>query len=162
MTSVNILSVDLSYRDTGICCITNKHGQPEVIQAYSFKNDKTCYGFECMRAMMEGIAKTINEIRLKAESFKADVTLIEVPYFSQSARSAMVVGLCWGAVAELDCILVEPSFLKVWSDSERGDKKSEVKLKVMSMTCLDKKQLANDNIIDAVGLGLAFCELMNQ
>ena len=154
--------MDLSYRDTGICMITNHNGSPTLVHAYNHTNPPMGYGFENLRTMASNVYKTINEIRLKAEWFKADVVLVEMPCFSQNAKAAIAVGLLWGAIVDLDYILVEPSFLKIWSLSKRGDHKQEVKAKVESMTCLDKKQLANDNIVDSVGIGLAFCDLMNR
>ena len=157
----NIIAVDLSYRDTGIAIVESHHGAATLIHAYNYVNPPMGYGFENLRTMASNVYKTIDEIRLKAELFKADVVLVEMPCFSQNAKAAIAVGLLWGAIVDLDYILVEPSFLKIWSGSKRGDHKAEVKAKVESMTCLDKKQLANDNIVDSVALGLAFCELIN-
>lgn len=158
---INILSVDLSYRNTGIALIRNENGSPTLIHAYNHENPPMEYGFEGLMRMSHLVYSTIDEIRLKAEWFKADVVLVEMPCFSQNAKSAIAIGLLWGCIADLDYILVEPSFLKIWSGSKRGDEKKKVKEKVMERTCLDKKQLANDNITDAIGIGLAFCDLIN-
>ena len=160
-SSSNIVAVDLSYRDTGIALIKNEHGSPTLVHAYNRENPPMEHGFEGLRRMSHLVYSTIDEVRLKAEWFKADAVLVEMPCFSQSAKAAIAIGLLWGCMADLDYILVDPSFLKIWSDSKRGDHKDKVKEKVMSMTCLDKEQLANDNIVDAIGIGLAFCELIN-
>lgn len=119
------------------------------------------YGFDSLRSMARRIGTTVNGIRSTTINHGANVIVVEMPCFTQNAKAAIAIGLCWGSIQSLDCLFVEPSFLKIWSGSKKGDGKKEVKEKVKRLTCLEKDQLSNDNIVDAVGIGLAFCELIN-
>jgi len=119
-------------------------------------------GFDGLKSMTKRMGATVNEIRSTALHHNANVIVVEMPCFSQSAKAAIAIGICWGAIQKLDCLFVEPEFLKLWSGSKKGDGKSEVKEKVKRFCVLEKNLLANDNITDAIGIGLAFCELINQ
>lgn len=155
------MSIDMSYRDTGVCFLTNEHGIITINKTFSYKNPSINYGFEGLRMMSIRMKAIVNAINFNTKADVYHAVLVEMPFFSQNAKSAMAVGVCWGAIQSLDCTLVEPSFLKLWSGSKKGDGKSEVKEKVKRLCSLDRKALANDNQVDAVGIGLAFCELIN-
>lgn len=90
-----------------------------------------------------------------------DMVVIEVPCFTQSSKSAMLIGMCWGAICDFDSVLIEPSALKRWSDSKSGDKKSMVKEKVLSRVTLTAKAASDDNIVDAVGIALMTSDLIS-
>jgi len=162
MPLTKIISVDMSYRDTGVCYIENDRECCTIVDAYSIKNDAMDCGFEGLRLMARRVNVVVNEIRRISMDKNPHVVLVELPCFTQNAKAAISIGLCWAAIININCILVEPSFLKIWSSSESGDGKKKVKEKVRTLTNLDKAQLSNDNIVDAVGIGLAFVELINK
>jgi Holliday junction resolvasome RuvABC endonuclease subunit len=98
---------------------------------------------------------TILSITTHIGQCKPDIVVIEMPAFSQTAKSALAIGMCWGAITAIEvAFLIPPSMLKVWSDSKRGDGKDEVKKKVLERVFLSPTQQRNDNIIDAVGICL--------
>lgn len=157
-TSIRIIAVDLSYRDTGVCLMDSENGVTTIYDAFSISNPPMDCSFDGLKDMSIRINNTIDIID-KMDDGRA-VVIVEMPSFSQNAKGAITVGLVWAAVHKLDAILVEPSFLKIWSDSKKGDGKTEVKEKVKSLTSLSRSQLANNNVVDAVGIGLAFCEMI--
>src|SRR5687768_3294698 len=121
--STKIIAVDISYRDSGVCLLKNEHGLVTIYDAFSIQNPAMDFGFESLRRMSGNIKSTIDRIRLECSKFNPDVVLLEMPFFTQNAKAAISIGLVWSAVSDFDCILVEPSFIKLWSGSEAGDKK---------------------------------------
>lgn len=118
--------------------------------------------FNGLKDMSKHVNNIINEIHAQVLLFHPNEVIIEMPCFTQNAKAAISIGLCWAAVHRVKCLLVEPSFIKIWSGSDPGDKKSKVKEKVKEVTTLDKEQLSNNNIVDAVAIGLAYYELVNN
>lgn len=97
----------------------------------------------------------------------ADVVVMEIPCFTQSAKSAFMIGALWGALKscnhlnDSNTVIVEPSFIKQWSGSKKGDGKAEVLAKVQSRTMLHKNMM-NNNIVDAIAIGFSFSDLIRN
>lgn len=99
------------------------------------------------------IEETVKQIKSRISLYDCDIVVIEMPAYTQSAKSAILIGMCWGAYISIysNVIIIPPSALKKWSNSKPGDKKSKVKEKVEDMTGLS---ITNDNIVDAIGIAL--------
>lgn len=165
MTSLNsykILAIDMSYRESGVSLLTYE-GSIITVSSRVIQNPELGYiGFRSLVSASANMKTTIERISETMSENSPDVTIIEMPCFSQSAKSAIAIGILWGAVSTLDCILVEPSILKRWSDSARGDKKTKVKEKVLERVILAKYEASNNNIVDAVGLTLLFHDTIRK
>jgi Holliday junction resolvasome RuvABC endonuclease subunit len=152
----------MSFRGAGVS-ILRRSGSEIDISARVLENPM-CegVGFNALREAHKNLYEnTVKELRLLLkQSF--DAVIIEMPCFTQSSKSALLIGMCWGVVCDIDAILVEPSALKKWSGSKRGDRKLKVKEKVLSRVTLELRQQSNDNIVDAVGLALMFSDLISQ
>lgn len=157
---IRIITVDLSYRDTGVC-YAELDDDLIIIDAFSIKNPKMEYGFNGLKKMSEGVSSTIETVDRLSFFKKPHAVIVEMPCFTQDGKSALCIGALWGAVKS-EWTLVEPSLLKQWSGSIKGDGKTEVKKKVLERVNLDKKQKSNDNIVDSVGLALCFVDLINK
>lgn len=111
------------------------------------------------------LASSINEIKKLIKSFSPNLIVVEMPAYTQSAKAAICIGMCWGAVGELESIapviFIEPSFLKKWSGSKSGDKKIKVKEKVIARMGTFKES-SNDNIVDAIGICYAVNDLISH
>jgi Holliday junction resolvasome RuvABC endonuclease subunit len=101
-------------------------------------------------------------IKEMTDKYKYDIVIVEMPCFSQSAKSAIVIGILWGIISQLDCVVVEPSLLKRWSGSKSGDKKEKVKEKVLERIHVPKNVENNDDILDAIGLAFCFNDMIRQ
>jgi len=151
----------MSFRDTGICRLTREDGSI-TIEASHLENPK-CNGSgflalkECSRNMRDN---TITPLKAIVNS-GWDMVIIEMPCFTQSSLSALLIGMCWGAIMEVDPILIEPSAIKRWSGSKKGDKKTKVKEKVLQRVALSQKEASNDNIVDAVGIAFFVSDLIS-
>ncbi len=161
-TLTRIVAVDMSYRDTGVCLLSTEQGSVTIHKAFSIPNPPMECSFEGLREMARLISLTVDKIIDEDKKFESNVILVEFPCFTQNAKAAISIGLVWSSMARVPCVMVEPSFIKIWSGSDAGDKKSKVKEKVMKLSSLTKDQLSNNNIVDACAIGLAFCELINN
>lgn len=160
LTSYRVLAIDMSFRGTGMCSISKSPEGITIEDMACFENPM-CDGIgfnSLVKASRELHDNTMNRIQNMLIS-QHNVIIVEMPCFTQSAKSAMLIGMCWGAIAQLkNAILVEPSALKKWSKSKPKDGKKKVKEKVLERVMLDKNQQSNDNIVDAVGLALLFID----
>lgn len=163
MNSYRVLAIDLSYRDTGVAILQSSGKMTVVEHAECIKNPQFGRGFNALCEASKNTASTLQALQHLYREARHDAIIIEMPCFTQSAVSALAIGMCWGMVASMpDAVLIEPSALKDWSESKRGDKKSVVKSVVSSRVFLEPHKLSNDNIVDAVGIGLLFCDLISQ
>lgn len=154
--SRRVVAVDMSYRDAGVC-ILDRDGLSFTIKTHSLQNPKmNGIGFHALEdahnQMFSNFTLRLRE--LLSEPY--DALIVEMPCFTQSSKSAILIGMCWGIIAEFDAILVEPSALKYWSGAKKGDSKSPIKTKVTERVFLNPREQSNDNIVDAVGLALMF------
>lgn len=144
-----------------------------ILEGFAFLRDYGCVKapalgnvtFNNLSNGLDGLKHSAESLNKTIQSYTPDIIIIEMPVFSQSAKSAIMIGMCWGVVASLmnqRTLLVEPSALKLWSESKRGDKKKSVKEEVMKRFSLSPKTQANDNILDAIGLGLILCDKIQQ
>jgi Holliday junction resolvasome RuvABC endonuclease subunit len=161
LSCIRILAIDLSYRDTGVC-IYDKYddGTSNVVQTKSIKSKPIGSSFSSYYLARLEMKNTITTINSIFAAWKCDCCIIEMPCFTQSSKSAIAIGLCWGATCYLgveNLVFIEPSALKKWSSSKKGDKKTKVKQEVESRGFLD----SNDNIVDAVGIAMMFSDLVS-
>jgi Holliday junction resolvasome RuvABC endonuclease subunit len=163
---VSVMGIDLSYRSTGFavaeisedCAKITDYGKLENKELGRLSFDNLSMAAKSMHATCTKIIKMSKEHTL---------TIIEVPSFSQSAKSAMVIGMMWGCVARMlseinDVILVEPSALKLWSNSDKGDGKERVKIEVLKRVKVDKKSASCSDILDAIGICLMAHDEINR
>lgn len=160
------MGIDLSYRATGVALI-NMVGNETSIDGVSCLENKEVgsVGFNSLMLASERFLYTKSVLKGIIRDIKPDAIIIEVPCFTQNAKSAIVIGMCWMVAAILDgddTILVEPSALKKWSGSRKGDKKKLVKEKVIERVTLSPAQANNDNIVDALGLTMMFSDLISK
>jgi Holliday junction resolvasome RuvABC endonuclease subunit len=151
--SIRICAIDVSYRDTGFAILNYDGKETTLVKMRSVKNPISSMGFLGLSKAAALIEESVNTIKKYIELHKCNVVVIEMPAYTQSAKSAILIGMCWGAYVSIhkDVIIIPPSALKKWSESKRGDKKTKVKEKVEEMTGLI---ITNDNVIDAIGIGL--------
>lgn len=151
--SINIAAVDVSYRDTGLAITSYNGNEINLVKHKSFKNPSSSMGFLGLTKSAALIEETVKLIKCQISLHLCDVIVVEMPAYTQSAKAAILIGMCWGAYTSIDknVIIIPPSALKKWSGSKPGDKKAKVKEKVEGMTGLT---IANNNVIDAIGLAL--------
>lgn len=168
-----VLGVDVSYRDTGYSIIelrmeyTPVHGKllfSTLEKRGSLKNPPIGMSFSVIEKSSKLFYENTHKAILDLHK-KADLTIIEMPFKGQDYRSLISIGICWGSLGcysnEEGFVFADPSFLKHWSNSKPGDKKSKVKEKVISLFDLEK-DASNDNIVDAVGISSMFCDLVRK
>ena len=157
--------MDISFRDTGYAKLNIKFDGSELKQKGSLKNPAFGMGFHGLLESAKQFELNTKKALEKLVYHHCDLIIIEMPAFSQSAKSALAIGICWGAlsqwIAHEKVIFVEPRQLKVWSGSKSGDAKNKVKEKVLSRIHLGS-DAQNDNIVDAVGLTLMFSDMLTQ
>lgn len=151
--SIKIAAIDVSYRDTGLAITSYDGFETTLIKHKSFKNPISSMGFLGLTKSASLIEETVKLIKNLVNLHQCDVVVIEMPAYTQSAKAAILIGMCWGAYVSIykDVIIIPPSALKKWSGSKKGDKKTKVKQKVEEMTGLS---IANDNVLDAIGIAL--------
>ncbi len=165
LSCIEILSIDLSYRETGYALLRKDNVKNSILikETGLIKSDQMgSFSFDNMKKVSESTNKIVESItEIKSRSCP-DFIIIEMPAFTQSAKSAFLIGALWGAVSLLnDACLVHPSFIKKWSLSKRGDKKNAVLKKVLERTSLIGK-MQNNNIVDAIAIGLCFCDMVSS
>lgn len=161
-----VLSIDMSLRAAGVCLL-EKGESVTIHEAVCCKTTKQSGSrFNCFESDSFQLHQSMSAIKKIEEEHKPDAIIVEFPYISQSADAGIAIGMCWGAWNEYfsrsNFVAVEPSALKVWSRSKRGDHKEKVKLEVLNRVWLPEKKQNNDNIIDAIGLALLFLDLYNE
>lgn len=111
-------------------------------------------GAAYLRECADRLSHSVGIIDYIIDQQKPDIALVEIPYFSQSAKSAFLIGMMWQSMCKnlssgrlLD---VSPSALKDWSETKRGDKKVSVYNKVSPYI----PYTVNNNIIDSFGICL--------
>lgn len=156
--SVNIIGVDMSYRNTGVCWMTKEGSVIKDVGYCSIENGPIKLGFDGLQEAAYHMMRLVDKI----VSLCGDrsVVLIEVPSYSQENKSAVVSGMCWMAAKMIEekiglTFLIDPSILKTWSHSVKGDKKEKVKEMVLNRLPV---RISNDNIIDAAGICLMFSD----
>ena len=163
LSSYRVMSLDISYRNTGGCVMRVDDDCPTILETFCLENPKMEFGFDGMFDAHKAMRRTILEAYRKALLLDVHVMILEMPCYTQDAKSALAIGLCWGEIACIDnLLLVDPTALKKWSGSKRGDGKAEVKAAVMNRATLSAKDLSNDNIVDAVGLSLLFVDTVKR
>lgn len=163
--SSKIITVDMSYRDTGVAISTLTPGSVVINEIISLKNPPLAGGFSGLeKAAISFEDNTIDPIRKLILINNLEVVVIEMPAWSQSAVAAMCIGVCWGGLNSLKIqkTVIEPNVLKDWSGSKRGDAKRIVKQKVLERITLTKSQEANDNIVDAIGLSFVVSDTITR
>lgn len=104
------------------------------------------------------MSNTINSIKELVSTLDNPLVVVEIPAYTQSAKAALAIGICIGCFRSCPWIPVEPSLLKMWSGSNKGDKKKKVREVVTERMGDGFRWLSNDNIVDAVGLSLAISD----
>lgn len=150
-----IMSIDMSFSSSGFCIM--ECGEcDEILDAYRIESGTIGGGFDNLKNASKKLKELMDSIEFKIQHRHVDLLIIEMPCNPQSSRAAVGIGLLWGAISKLEnVLLVEPSLLKIWSESKRGDGKEKVKEKVYSMVHTKER---NDDILDAIGIALAFSQ----
>jgi Holliday junction resolvasome RuvABC endonuclease subunit len=164
--SVNVLAIDLSYRSTGYSMTKIEDEKASVDNYGLLKNSEL--GLVSFGNLKEASLKmhiTCSEIIKMAKG--SDLTIVEVPAFPQSAKSAILIGIMWGCAARLmaevnNIILIEPSALKYWSKSDSGDGKCKVKEIVLNRVPLGKRWSSSTDVVDAIAIGLMMHDEINK
>lgn len=156
--SVEIVGVDLSYRNTGIAWMRKEGSTLRDIGYESLKHPELKMGFDGLMESSSNMSRLVDSILSRTP--ESAVILVEVPSYSQNAKSAIVAGMCWMVAKEIEerrglAIIIDPSILKTWSDSRRGDGKTIVKQEVLSRLPI---RITDDNVIDAAGICLMFSD----
>lgn len=164
MHSINILAIDISYRSTGYALISREKNTHIIHNFGTLDNPQMFLGFNGLKNASKSFNdKTFQRIWQMINESKADIVVVEMPAFTQSAKAALCIGMCWGALSSFigsdRFCFIEPSVLKSWSESKKGDKKAKVKQKVLDRTNI---QSNDDNIIDAVGIALVTSDIISQ
>jgi hypothetical protein len=157
MTSINILACDVSYRHTGVCILNKSESRNSLLHTECLDNPQIKYGFEGYRFMAINMQDKVKKIKQLYEEYNGSIIVCEMPTYGRSMNAGMAIGICWGAMP-MSPLIIPPSHLKDWSDSNKGDAKIKVKEKVMSRIHLDS--YSNDNIVDAVGTALMISDLI--
>lgn len=166
-----MVAVDLSIRNAGFAQLEiltepkyrlQMHGAG-CIKSSAYPNGtrvaKLKHDSRCAFTLVEKL-KEINN------NFEADLMIVEMPDFSQDAKSAIHLGMLWGCLMklqkEIHIIQIDPSELKVWSESKRGDGKSKVIERVLESVWIPPSQRKNNNITDACGIALLYSDLVKE
>ena len=156
------MGIDMSYRDTGVAVAQYHDDSLYTEHIVCLKNPALGYGFNALHESMRSMKyNTMSTIRALYKEYNPDVVVVEMPCFTQNAKGALSIGMCWGFVSTINAVLVEPSALKIWSGSKRGDKKEKVKEKVLERIS-NFKDMHNDNAYDALGLVFMTSDLINR
>lgn len=161
MDSIEVLAFDVSFRATGFAKLNINFAEKRttLVDCGCITCPPFQTGFDGLNESSVHMSHAISMMESLIQK-NAGVTIVEMPAFSQSAKSAMAIGMCWGFISQIDGILIEPHQLKYWSESKKGDKKNKVKEKVLERISLGS-YASNDNIVDAVGIGMMFGDLVS-
>lgn len=172
MDSLRIQCIDMSMRSTGWVCMEISYNENKLrrkILDYGRYKTVVPNGVSKFHKLEEDsiqLHNVIKKLERNEKDYETNVTIIELPSISQSATSAIKIGMLWGAwvhrMTDANFITVEETALKEWSNSKRGDGKKTVKEKVMSVVGLPEKAANNSDIVDAVGLSLMFSDLYHE
>lgn len=163
LNSYSIIAVDLSYKSPGIAIADIEESFHIRFIDNPFTDAPIGKGFDAMIVAAKRMQMLFEKIKtLKDNTKGTSILIIEVPYFSQNAKAAICAGLCMGLAHQLGALCISPDALKEWSGSKRGDKKDEVKKKVLSRLTLPGNVMNNDDIIDAVGIALLFDDKVSE
>lgn len=161
-----ICGIDPSLRGTGCA----------LIRRTKFTNVTSLEMVDCaVRVTRPPQSKGVHRVKEEVENVRmifewldvflrqATHVIVELPTNSQSNKGAVSNGVCYSiaAVAKqkgLPITFVLPSALKQWSGSKRGDGKERVAELVKQRTGVS----GNDNVIDAIGLCLIFCDQLSR
>lgn len=162
-----ILAVDMSLRDAGVCVFEKQNNRTIIHEALSLKTIKEDTKFRALECDALQLNRTMMKIKELEDVYAPAVILVEFPSFSQQASAGIAIGMVWGAWAPYfsmpNFAAIEPSALKIWSGSKKGDAKTKVKEQVLvRVPVLSAKQTSNNNIVDAVGIALMFCDLIHE
>jgi len=142
----------MSYRATGVAVLECKNESNSILHMECLTNPEFGYGFHSLTAAMNHMKyDTMPVLHALKRAYDINLCVIEMPCFTQNARSALAIGMCWGFAAQFNASFVEPSALKDWSGSKKGDKKTMVKNKVLERIAACS-HVNNNNIVDALGL----------
>lgn len=169
-STIRILSVDLSIRNTGFAKL-EIHSNP----SYRLQ----LHGSGCIKSVAinsnrvgklkhdsQCAFKLIGRLREINNNFECELIVVEMPDFSQDAKSAIHLGMLWGSLMalqqEVKVIQITPSALKTWSESKRGDGKQKVIEQVLERVWIPPSQQKNNNITDACGIALLYSDLVKE
>lgn len=164
---VRIQSIDMSLREPGFCFLTKEGNSKTINDCYFIKNQAPdASKFRKLELDAASLAYVMIDLKRKEEKFNPHVIIVELPCFTQTATAALSIGMVWGVFADYfskdNFVAVEPSALKVWSKSKKGDKKEKVLETVLARVPMTSKKMLNNNVIDAIGLALMFCDLVDE
>ena len=151
----------MSYRGAGAASVSIDNNGISLEKTWLFDSPPTSgFGFD---SLLRSFSELKNKIYKINKILNHDVIIVEMPCYTQSAKSAILIGMCWGSMIALNkhIDIIDPSVLKDWSESKKGDKKNKVKEKVLERFDLTGKDL-NDNIVDAIGICLVFSDLISK
>ena len=161
---IDVLSFDVSYRHTGWANIRYDHEENLVIEIKygTIDNEVTSYhSFHQYAKYSRNAKRTAEEIAMIESGIRPSVVLYEMPHITQDAMSAVLTGMMWNAINKrYNGYHVEPSHIKRWSNSKRGDKKDTVRLAVKER--LGYLPSRNNNVIDAIANSLMFIDKIKQ
>jgi hypothetical protein len=131
-----------------------------LVKAFSPKK-KTPLSLATIEQVTKEFHEIMHEASLEIYRFSPHIIVIEFPDRTQHFLDAISLGVCRGIA---QCLFnfhsVQPSLLKDWSGSKRGDKKLIVKDRVVERVPLSQEQAKDNNIVDAVGLCLIILDLV--
>lgn len=153
-----MITVDLSFSDTGVCVASSSGQEFKIIETLNIKSNAFHGGFDGMELASLEVKRIYQHLLQVLHQYEDYIFIVEMPYKSQSADAAMCIGMLWGMIRQFKMpILINPSFIKAWSESKPGDKKEKVLEKVSQRW---KPNTSNDNIIDAVAIAMACHDLI--
>jgi len=163
------MGIDLSFRNTGVAVIDRiKHGdsvelRPRLATVVTTKKPEKCETLDRVRREINNIKRLRMGIEEMIDKYNPDIIVIEIPHFSQSASGSYAMGICHSMVESIRDTydlkkfgIILPKRLKDWAGSLKGDGKAAVKHKVRGYDCYS--EIRNDNIIDAIGIALLWCD----
>lgn len=161
------MGMDLSCRDTGVAVLSiGKEIKLENAISLKTKARKYPIQFAEFEYELHELQKTFLNIQEMIDAYQPDAIVAEFPFFSQSNKAGVMIGMVWGMCAKYfnmeNFVAIQPSALKLWSGSKKGDGKEKVKARVLNQVFLLPHQASNDNIVDAVGICLLFNQLFAE
>jgi len=163
---MKITGIDLAYRNIGICRVNFDYAvKPTSFDSWqTIKNPKPT-SLQMYIDTFDNVIRTLDPIIVRSS-----LVIIEVPYGSQNAVSAKMIGFCIALVSHISLkhrgkiIPIRPQQTKAWAG---GQTKHDVKKKVLQIKreIGDKSNIiteGNDHIWDAAGAVFSSMDLIKK
>lgn len=154
---MKILSIDSGLQRTGYAIIKKSDNKVMFISSGLITTDKS-------KSLMSRIQSVYSTIEILIKKFKPSIVVLEQLFFLKNKKTAFAVSQVQGAVIllcvqnKLKLTFLTPLQVKKTITGYGFADKQAVK-KMIHLTLSETKKISQDDVIDAIAIGVAYCYL---